>query len=135
MNERQKRLYQFWQHVADQDAAALADYFTSEAQIRWHNTNELFTVPEFIRANCEYPGHWAGEVEQLEEHPDGCRAMTITKVWSVDEDIVCRVVSFFAFVEDKIACLDEFWGDVGPAPAWRQEMHIGKPLQEKESMV
>lgn len=132
MAERQTLLYHFWQAVAKQDAAVLPEYFTPEAQIRWHNSNELFSVPEFIRANCEYPGVWAGEVEQLELHPDGQRAMTITRVWSTDGSIVCRVVSFFAFVGEKIACLDEFWADVGPAPRWRQDMNIGKPLYEEE---
>ena len=131
MTDRQKLLLRYWQHIAAQDAVALRAYFTPEAQIRWHNSNELFTVPEFIRANCEYPGRWAGEVEQLEEHPDGKRAMTITRVWEEDEKLLFRVVSFFAFVGDKIACLDEFWADVGPAPVWRQEMHIGKPLKEE----
>ena len=132
MDEKQKLLYRFWQVVAKQDAGALPDYFTSDAQIRWHNSNELFTVPEFVRANCEYPGNWEGQVEQLEIHPDGKRAMTITRVWSTEENTVCRAVSFFAFVGEKIACLDEFWGDVGPAPQWRQEMQIGKCLYKEK---
>jgi len=132
MTERKKSLLRFWQAVADQKAEELKAYFTPRARIRWHNTDESFSVSEFIRANCEYPGRWKGEVEQLEEHPDGQRAMTITRVWSEDGETVCRVVSFFAFVEDKIACLDEFWADVGPAPIWRQDMHIGCPIHKEE---
>ena len=135
MKDMQKRLYRFWKHIADQDAAALPDYFAPEAQIRWHNSNELFTVPEFVRANCDYPGEWHGEVEQLELWPDGQRAMTITRVWSSEEPLIFRVVSFFAFVGEKIACLDEFWADVGPAPQWRRDMNIGKPLYEEEKKV
>lgn len=132
MTTRAKLLHRFWSDVAAQNPDELAAYFTPTAEIRWHNSNELFTVEEFIRANCEYPGQWSGEVEQLEEHPDDCRAMTIARVWSGDGDMVCRVVSFFAFVGEKIACLDEFWGDVAPAPQWRQNMKIGKPLNGKE---
>ena len=54
----------FWQAVVRQDARQLKEYFAADAQIRWHNTNELFTADEFIRANCAYPGRWGGE--------DGC---------------------------------------------------------------
>lgn len=133
MTERELLLLRFWRDIAAQDADALRTYFTSEAQIRWHNSNELFTLEEFIRANCEYPGDWRGEVEQMESHPDGQRAMTITRVWPADESAEFRVVSFFAFVGEKIACLDEFWGDVGPAPAWRREMRIGQPIRQKEN--
>ena len=30
-------------------------YFCEDARIRWHCTNEEFTVGEYIRANCDYP--------------------------------------------------------------------------------
>ena len=45
-------------------------FFKEDACIRWHNTREQFTVNEFIRANCEYPGEWTGEVERLEKAGD-----------------------------------------------------------------
>lgn len=134
MTERHKQLYSFWQTVVKQNADALPEYFSPDAQIRWHNSNELFTVPEFVRANCDYPGNWEGEVEQLEIHPDGQRAMTITRVWSIEEKVTCRVVSFFAFLDDKIICLDEFWGDVEPAPQWRREMHIGTYIYKENDI-
>ncbi|NLJ40498.1 MAG: nuclear transport factor 2 family protein, partial [Clostridiales bacterium] len=25
--------------------------------------------------------------------------------------------------------LDEYWGDDGPIPQWRKDMHIGKPIR------
>ena len=133
MSDRQRILFRFWQHVASQNAETLREYFTADAEVRWHNSNECFTVSEYIRANCEYPGNWKGEVEQMELHPDGQRAMTITRVWSKDESILCRVVSFFAFAGEKIACMDEFWADITPAPDWRQTMCIGKPIYKKET--
>lgn len=55
----------FWDAVLRQDADAIRDYFNPDAWVNWHNTNEHFTVEEFIRANCEYPGEWDGEVEQI----------------------------------------------------------------------
>ena len=45
-------------------------YFRPDACVRWHNTNEQFTVDEFIRANCEYPGKWDGKVERVETKGD-----------------------------------------------------------------
>ena len=52
----------FWKDVLQQNRDTLADWFRPDAAIRWHCTNEQFTVPEFIRANCEYPGKWDGTV-------------------------------------------------------------------------
>lgn len=56
----------FWRVVLRQDAKEIRTYFHPDAYINWHCTNEQFTVEEFIRANCEYPGEWDGEVERIE---------------------------------------------------------------------
>lgn len=40
----------------------------------WHCTNECFNVEEFIRANCEYPGEWEGEVERIEKIGNGLQS-------------------------------------------------------------
>ena len=55
----------FWDAVLRQDADTIREYFHPDAWVNWHNTNEHFTVEEFIQANCEYPGEWDGEVEQI----------------------------------------------------------------------
>ena len=53
----------FWYDVLRQDADAIRAYFYPDAWVNWHNTNEHFTLEEFIRANCEYPNQWDGEVD------------------------------------------------------------------------
>jgi len=55
----------FWNAILRQDADEIREYFNPDAWVNWHNTNEHFTVEEFIRANCEYPGEWDGKVEQI----------------------------------------------------------------------
>lgn len=121
----EQRLRSYWRDVAEQNAAALKTYFEAEALIRWHNTNERFTVDEFIAANCEYPGTWRGKVERVEQC--GEALTTVTRVW--DETVSFHVTSFFRFHEGKIAALDEYWGEDGPAPQWRLEMNIGTPIR------
>ena len=120
-------LRRYWQAVAAQDAQAMRAYFDPQAEIRWHNTNERFTLDAFIRANCEYPGAWAGEVERAEIFLD--HAVTVTRVWATDGDASLHVVSFFKLQKEKIRLLDEYWGDDGPAPAWRQALQLGKPIR------
>ena len=61
---------QFWKAVLAQDREAMRSYFNDDAYVNWHCTNEHFTVEEFIRANCEYPGEWDGEVERIESTGD-----------------------------------------------------------------
>ena len=55
---------EFWREVAAQNEVSLRSYFSPDAIINWHNTNETFSVDEFIIANCEYPGNgmvrWKG---------------------------------------------------------------------------
>jgi hypothetical protein len=35
-------------------------------------------------------------------------------------------------VDGKIASVDEYWGDDGAAPQWRQDKHIGTIIKEKK---
>jgi hypothetical protein len=114
----------FLSAVARQDTAALTEYFTPDAEILWYNTNELFTVSEYVRANCEYPGSWNGKVEREEKTQDG--VAFIAKVWSGEN--VCRTVSFITLKGSKIKKLKEYWGDVGAPPEWRRNMRIGTPI-------
>ena len=56
---------------------------------------------------------------------------TVTRVWS--PAFSCHAVSFFRLNEHGlIQTLDEYWGDDGPAPAWRQQMNISSPIDQKE---
>lgn len=120
-------IHKFWEDVLRQDAEAIRGYFLPNAVVRWHCSNEEFTVEEFIRANCEYPGDWEGEVERIVD----CREqiITATRVWPKDCSASFHVVSFITLREGLIAALDEYWGDDGPAPQWRQDMGIGKKIR------
>lgn len=120
-------LIMFWRDVAAQNDGELKSYFMPGAYIRWHNTNEQFTVDEYITANCEYPGKWRGEVERIEQI--GHLAVTVTRVWLTDNSASFHVTSFFEFQGEKICFLNEYWGDDGRAPQWRLEKNIGRPIK------
>ncbi len=109
--------------VLRQDADAIRTCFQPDAYVNWHNTNEHFTVEEYIRANCEYPGQWTGKIERIVESGD--LIVTATHVQSLDGIISCHCTSFIRFAGDKIASMDEYWGDDGEVPQWRQEKQIG----------
>jgi hypothetical protein len=114
----------YWGHIAAQNEEALKKYFHENAHIRWHSTNEEFNVSEFLRANCDYPGSWSGEVERIEHL--GNLIITVTRVWS--EKISFHVTSFFEMDEDKIRTVDEYWGEDEKAPQWRIDKNIGTPI-------
>lgn len=120
-------IYDFWRAVLAQDAEAIRPYFHTGAYVNWHCTNEHFTVEEFIRANCEYPGEWDGEVERVEDL--GSLIVTVVRVYPADRSASFHVTSFFKVEDGKIAAADEYWADDGPAPAWRRELRIGRPIQ------
>lgn len=124
--DRQDVLRAFWNDVTQQNDFALRGYFTQGAYVRWNNTNEQFTVSEFVIVNCEYPGDWRGEIERIETIGD--LSITVTRVWLSDDGVSFHVTSFFEFEGDQIKVLNEYWGDDGVAPTWRLEKHIGRPI-------
>lgn len=128
MTDREELVISFWRDIAMQSGEALREYFTPDACIRWICSNEQFSVEEFIIANCEYPGSWQGEVERIELLED--KIITVARVWPSEGSISFHAVSFFELSGDKIARLDEYWGDDGPAPQWRLDRRIGKPIRD-----
>lgn len=119
-------IVQYWQAVLAQQPQQMRRFFDPEAAINWHNTGEQFTAEEFIRANCAYPGRWNGRLERVETLPD--RIITAVQVFSRDGRISCHVTSFMQLRQDRILNLDEYWGDDGEAPRWRQQMQLGRAL-------
>ena len=122
----------YFQDVVKQDAQKLKNYFAKDAKVLWHNTNECFTAEEFIRANCEYPGSWDGEIEILTSMQDGW--ILAARVWEKDlaqngEEVSFHVVSFVHMQGEKISRIDEYWGDDGKAPQWRLDKKIGTPIR------
>ncbi|MDE6900459.1 MAG: nuclear transport factor 2 family protein [Oscillospiraceae bacterium] len=114
MKEIEVTIFAFWQAVADQEEAALAQFFTPDAEIFWPNTGERFDLNGYLRANCDYPGQWTGKVEKIAL--DG--SYSISRVWS-REGAAARAVTFYQWRNGKIAQMTEYWGDIGPAPDWR----------------
>ena len=121
-------VHQFFGAVIRQDAEQLRKFFEPDALIVWANTNEQFTVDEYIRANCEYPGTWSGKIETL-DIIDGYerRIVVVSKVWNAGGD-ASRAVSFIKFGDTEdglIQLLAEYWSEIGTPPEWRREMGIG----------
>lgn len=116
----------FWKVVLKQEAKEIRTYFHPDAYINWHNTNEHFTVEEFIQANCEYPGQWDGVMERFHQVDD--LIITVMHVFSTDHKLSFHVTSFITLSDEKIVSVDEYWGDDGNAPQWRLDKHIGVPI-------
>lgn len=121
-------IHKFWDAVLRQDAEEMAAWFAEDAYVNWHNTNEHFTAAEFIRANCEYPGEWDGQIERMLRTED-C-IITATHVYSKDKSLSFHATSFIRVKDGKILSIDEYWGDDGEAPQWRREKHIGTRIHE-----
>lgn len=117
----------FWKFVLKQDRAMLKTFFADDAVIRWHCTDEEYTVDEYITANCEYSGIYDGHIERIDVSGD---LITVAvQVFPIEKTSSYHVVSFIKVKDDKIVEMDEYWSDDGKAPAFRQALHIGKPIQ------
>lgn len=118
----------FWRAVVEQNPEELRRFFKETATVSWHNTNEQFTVDEFIRVNCEYPGRWDGEVERIEELGD--LIITVTRVFSRESSVSVHATSFISVEDGRIVSMDEYWGDDEDAPQWRADMQIGRKIKQ-----
>lgn len=118
----------FFKAVVEQDAEVLRGFFSKNAYVNWHNTNEHFTVSEYIRANCEYPNSWDGAVERVEILDD--LVITAARIFTKDGALSFHVNSFIKIEDGRIAQMDEYWGEDGPAPQWRRNKHIGTAIVE-----
>lgn len=117
---------EFWNKVLAKDRDRLKEFFSEDAVIRWICTNEQFTVSEYIKANCDYPGDWDGSIERIEESGD--TLILAGHVFPPDKSSSYHVVSFIKLKNNRICEMDEYWADDGEPPAWRTRMHIGKPI-------
>lgn len=116
---REAFILDLWQAIARQDAHELARFFTVDAQILWPNSGERFDLPGYLRANCDYPGQWSGQVERIAE--DG--SYSVARVWSA-EGLASRAVTFYQWRNGKILQMTEYWGEIGPAPDWRKGLSL-----------
>ncbi len=110
----------YWQDCVRQDKESLRTWFWPDARIIWPCTEEVFTVDEFILANCEYPGDWSGELKRVTQTPAG--AVTEYRIASADGKFSCHVASIFTLYKGKIVSLTEYYADDGPPPAWRTKL-------------
>lgn len=120
-------IYKFYNAVLSQNALEIKKFFNEDAYIDWHNTNERFTVDEFIEVNCTYPDKWGGEVERVEQI--GNLLIAVAKVINVFDKSSFYVNSFILLENDKIVKLDEYWGDNGEIPQWRMIKNIGVKIK------
>lgn len=122
----------YWDAVVKQDETRMRAFFYEDAVINWHNTNERFTLDAFIRANCEYPGRWGGQVERIEAV--GNLLVTVARVYSLDGTSSYHATSFICLKDDRIASIDEYWGDDSPPPQWRREKKLGTPIRRADGL-
>lgn len=116
----------FVKAVLDQRREELSAYFAPDAVIRWHCSNEQFTVDEYIKVNCDYPGKWDGTIERIDKTDNGY--IMAVRVYPSDKSAFFHVVSFITIENGHIVSLDEYWSDDGKVPDWRKKLKIGKPI-------
>ena len=110
----------YWQDCIRQDKEALETWFLPDTKVIWPCTAEIFTLKEFLLANCEYPGDWTGELLQVT--PTAAGVVTEVRIASADGTYSCHVASFFTLRDGKIASLTEYYADDGPPPDWRTKL-------------
>jgi len=131
-------IHDFLDTILNKNADKLRGHFEPDAAICWSNTNEQFTVDEYIHLICEYPGEWSGRIERYDViAADGWHDKKVVFVARVcnKQGVYARTVSFIDFGDtenERIQLLDENWSDIGEPPPWRNELRIGKRYKDEE---
>lgn len=129
----------YWEATLAQNSIEMEKYFHDVAKIRWHNTKETFSVDEFIKFNCEYPGEWDGKIEKIEkvgkEKDRVYTIITVVNVFSKDKKVSHHVTSFIKIFEDKIFEIDEYWGEDGEIPEWRRNKKNKERIKKKINIL
>ena len=116
----------FVQAVVSQNADILTGFFTSDAVICWHDSNEQFTAAEYIKANCEYPAEWSGEIQRVNKIDGGF--VIVTKICSKTDTVF--VCSFIELRNGKICRMDEYYSSLEEVPEWRSNLNIGTTIMK-----
>ena len=54
----------------------------------------MFTVEEYIKANCEYPGDWDGKIERIDKTNNNIIIILVCQLFPKYESVSFHVVSF-----------------------------------------
>jgi hypothetical protein len=130
-------VHEFFKAVIQQNRDKLRVFFEPDAMIFWANTNECFTVDEYVRANCEYPSEWDGGIEDFDVIKSFDSKMVFVAKVRNAAGYAARVVSFITFGDTEdglIQYLTEYWSDIGEPPEWRQKMNIGARYKDEDSL-
>jgi len=118
------------QDVVSKKAEAIRGYFAEDAIISWHDSNEQFTLDEFIKANCEYPSTWTCEIERIEKFAKG--VVIAAQLDHPEDGFYVKYVSFVELNDnEKVQRLDEYFVAIEEIPQWRKDMNVGRPIKSK----
>jgi len=118
----------FLQDVVSKKAETIRGYFAEGAIICWHDSNEQFTLDEFIKANCEYPSIWGCEIERIEKFEKGF--VVAAQMDHPQDGFYVKYVSFIELNSDeKVQRLDEYFVAIEEIPQWRRDMNVGQPIK------
>ncbi len=116
-------IQEFITAVVDKNENEMRGFLADELIVRWHNTNEQFTLEEYLKVNCSYPGNWLGEVKTIIPTSEGCVA--VVQISSEDGSVKVHQISVIKITDEKIVALDEYYSEDGSIPQWRLDMNIG----------
>lgn len=114
----QNIVHAYWNAIHELRFDDLRELFHTTAVITWPNTEEVFTVDEFIYVNRVYPGAWDEEVLQVYE----IGTTLISEAMVTGKELSFLAISIFTIQDGKITSLREYWSAVEEAPKWRKQL-------------
>ena len=122
---------QFYKDMTAKKDSELRAYFNPSAIICWHDSNEQFTLDEYIKVNCAFPSSWTATIERVEQYAKGL--IVTAQHDNAQEKISVKHVAFIELNTDgKITRFDEYYVAMEEVPKWRSEMGLGRPINKEE---
>lgn len=114
--------------ITEENKENLLKYFNNDAHILWYETNEKFTVNEYLQINSIYPKKWIGNIKRIENKNN--LIIFVGEVKSKDNLSCYYCTSFVTMKNNKISLLEEFWTKVSTPPHWRKKLNIGTSISD-----
>ncbi len=121
MSDAVRVAQRFWELMATNDFAAVAEVLSDDFVLEWPQSRERIRGAErFARMNAEYPAHgpWRFEILRL----FGDREQAVSEVAVTDGVQSAQPISFFSVSFGRITKLVEYWPEPFEAPANRAHL-------------
>ncbi len=110
----------FWQLFDERKYFEARELFHDDCRVYMESSREIFdNIDSWLQMNQDYPGAWRTVLKRCDLIDQ--EAVSLTHVFSPEEEEQHHVISYYKFKEGLISEMTEYWGVIENQPEWRKK--------------